>query len=363
MMKHIGYISFVWILAVLLGCSCHNKSNGGDAPAAVELNEQTVTEFAKKIERGIVNGKADALNQVINQENIKELVCENSIVNSGFDVEGGKRYFERCLHLGEPLVNAINNGGDFAFTRYYLADGEHHVVFRSYDNFLVNFYDFTVDTVGGKLLIQDGFIYNTGCLLSKNVQGGMLYNLMLQTNPDSDVKWLLQAEQLTKSDNAKQALAILEEHREMLKEYPSFYQLYIANLYRCDPAHFESRLDELSSQIDPRYRQLHKLLYFVNEGNVQQTETVVNELIAHTGDDPIFLFLYGYANQVKKQYKEALSCYQTVEQSMPLIWDLWQCEINCYKKLNDTEGLEKCLEKGKSAYGMTDDEIANLEIK
>ena len=62
---------------------------------------------------------------------------------------------------------------------------------------MVNFYDFTVDTSGGKLMIQDGFIFNAGCLLSKSVEGAMLYNLMLQTNPDSEVKWLLQAEEET----------------------------------------------------------------------------------------------------------------------------------------------------------------------
>lgn len=362
-MKKLAYISLAIILSTLILCGCNNKKKQTQNETLVELNEQSITEFAKKIEHGIINGQANALNNVIDQENIKQLVRENSIVNSGFDVEGGQKYFERCLHIGEPLVEAINNGGDFSFTKYYVDNNEHHIVFRSYDNFIINFYDFTVDTVAGKLLIQDGFIYNTGCLISENIQGGMLYNLMLQTNPDSDVKWLLQAETMTKNGEAAKALALLDEHKEMLKEYPSFYQLYIANLYRADQAHFDSRLSNLSNEIDVRHLLLHKLLYYVNEGKTSETENTINELITHTGDDPIFLFLYGYANQVSKQYKEALNCYETVDQSMPLIWDLWQCEILCHKKLNDSEGLNKCLEKGKKAYGMSDDEIANLEIK
>ena len=352
---------FAIILAIILGAGCNRqKNNAGGDIEEVALTEESVAGFAKEIEQGILNGRADAINKVIDKENIRQLVSENSIVYSGFDVEGGQAYFERCLQIGEQMVAAVNNGGDFAFTRQYTDNGLHHLVFRTYDNFVVNFYDFTVDTSGGKLLIQDGFIFNAGCLLSKSVEGAMLYNLMLQTNPDSEVKWLLQAEEETKGAQYAKAIATLQAHQEELKIYPTYYQLLIANLYQTNRTHFAARLDALKDEIDERHLLLHKLLYYTNEGKVNETEECINTLIPLVGDDPIFLFLYGHANLMAKQYDDALQCFVTVDKSMPLIWDLWQSELRCHKALKDDEGFESCLKRGKDAYGMSDAELQKV---
>ena len=356
------HVFFALILGLLVGMGCNRQntaSTTGDA-AAVSLTEQTVTDFAKRIESGILNGRADAIDEVIDKGHIRQLVSENSIVYSGFDVEGGQAYFERCLQVGEQMVAAVNNGGDFAFTRQYTDSGLHHIVFRSYDSYIVNFYDFTVDTAGGELLIQDGFIFNAGCLLSKSVEGAMLYNLMLQTNPDSEVRWLQQAEEQTRANQPAKALATLKEHKEALRDYPAYHQLMIANLYQYDRAHFATRLDEMGDELDERHLLLHKLLYYTNEGKVAETEQCVNALIPHVGDDPIFLFLYGYAHLVAKHYDQALQCFVTVDKSVPLIWDLWQCELRCHKALKDDEGFEQCLNRGKDAYGMSDKELNEI---
>lgn len=354
-MNRTKYIFIILLCLTLVGCK--NRKKAEEAVESVALTEQSVRGFAQNIAQGIVHGNADALNKVIDQANVKRLVGENSIVYSGFDVEGGQKYFENGLHIGEAAVGAVNNGGDFAFSRYYCQDNIHHIVFRSYDNFIVNFYDFTVDTVQGKLMIQDGFIYNAGCQLSKNIQGGMLYNLMLQTNPDSDVQWLAKAEEMTKQGQSGKALSILNEHKDALKEYPVFYQLYIANLYQNNTANFISKLDEMQNELDERYILLHKLLFFINTGKVNDAENTINALIPHTGDDPIFLFLFGYTKLKSKDFQSALDCFKMVEKSMPLVWDLWQCELQCYKALNDKNGLEQCLQRGKGAYGLSDEEL------
>jgi hypothetical protein len=352
---------FAFIVALFLEAGCNKqKNNVNDPVKEVSLTEESAIGFAKEIEKGILNGRAAAIDSVIDRAHIRQIVSENSIVYSGFDVEGGEQFFEKCLQLGNTMVAAVNNGGDFAFTRYYNDGGVHHIVFRSYDNFVVNFYDFTVDTAGGRMLIQDGFVYNAGCQLSKNVEGAMLYNLMLQTNPDSDVQWLLQAEEQTRANQPSKAIATLKAHKEALRDYPAYYQLLVANLHQSDRAHFAARLDELGDELDKRYLLLHKLLYFVHEGKVTETEQCVNELIPHVGDDPVFLFLYGYANLVAKQYDQALQCFVTVDKSMPLIWDLWQCELRCYKALKDNDGFETCLQRGKEAYGMDEKELQEI---
>lgn len=349
-------------LVALMGLQgCHKKANTTQAVEPVELNEQTVTAFAQGIAKGIVQEHPDALNQAIDEENIRQLVSENSIVYSGFDVEGGKEYFEKCLHLGEQAVKAVHDGGDFAFSRYYCDNGEHHIVFRIYDDFNLNFMDFVVDTVNGELKLKDGFIYNTGSTLSKNIEYSMLLNLMIQTNPTDNAHWLQEAQKLTLDGQNAKALQMLKNHKDELKEYPLYYQLFIANLYKTNAQNFIPQMETLKEDIDERYMLLHKLLYYFNEGKVSNTEEVINQLIPHTGDDPIYLLFYGKACMNAKDYQRALDCLTTAESALPLLWDMWYSELKCYKALKDTEGFDTCLQRGKQAYGMSDSDLAAVK--
>lgn len=361
-MKRVPILIFCF-LGLLLGQGCHNKNKTEETTAPVELNEQTVTAFARGIAEKIVNEQPDALNNAFDEEHIRQLVSENSIVYSGFDVEGGKEYFDNCLRLGDQAVKAVGNGGDFAFVKYYVDNDEHHIIFRTYDDFNLNFMDFIVDTVHGALKIKDGFIYNMGCLLSRNIEYSMLFNLMLQTNPNDEAQWLQTAQEHTLNGQASKALQILTEHQDALKEYPLYYQLFIANLYHANPKTFIAQLDKLKEDVDGRYLQLHKLLYYVNEGKTAETEATVNELIPQTGDDPIYLLFYAKSCLLAKDYQRALDCLTTAESALPLLWDLWYSELQCHKGLKDKEGFDACLQRGKDAYGMSDEELNGIRKK
>ncbi len=357
--KHALHLTaMLFSLMLIYGCHSAKPEETSEEPAV--LNEETVISLAKRIEKGILDGKAAALDSLIDKQHIKRVVSENSIVYSGFDVEGGQRYFDDCLKLGSQHVKAVNNGGDFAFVRHYTDEGKHHIVFRTYDNYNLNFSDFIVDTANGKLMIENGFIYNTGSTLSENIEKGMLYNLMLKTDPDGAAQWLQKAEELLKEGKYRESLNLLSTYKNEIKEYPLFYQLYIADLYKTSPAKFINNLDQLKEDADPRYLLLHKLLYYFNNGKVKETEETVNELIPYTGDDPVFLLFYAKANLYAKRYSDALSCLEMAEKALPLLWDLWYSELQCFKGLNDESGFQNCLRKGKEAYGMSDEELRQV---
>lgn len=345
---------------LLIDSSCKHKKNDKEEAVHIDLNEQTVTEFAKNIVESVYNGNSDPFNNAVDKEHIKSLISENSIVYSGFDVEGGKQFFESCLRVGDLAVQAVNDGGAFSFVNYYKKDGKHHIVFRTYNDFIINFADYIVDTVGGKIKIQDGFIYNTGSLLSKNVEYSMLYNLMLQTNPESDIQWLQKAENATKTGAYAQSLSILKEHKDALKEYPLYYQLYIADLYKTSSKNFDAQLDLIKNEIDERYYLLHKLLYYTNEGNPSGAEQTINSLIPHSGDDPIYLLMYAKSEMEKGNYANALTCLQSAEDALPLFWDFWACKLKCLAKTNDTVGYGECVQQGKEAFGITDEDIKKM---
>lgn len=322
-----------------------------EEPMPSVLNEATVSSFASGIANGVLFGNAAAFNDVIDREHIKTLVSENSIVYSGFDVEGGEAYFEHAIQLGDQAVQAVDNGGDFAFVHYYEEGTVHHAVFRLYNNYIVDFYDCVVDTVNGQLMIEDCYVYSLGANLSENVKYNMLYNLLLQTNPDSDVHWLREAEELTKSGKHQEAVKLLEAHKDVLMEYPLFHQLYIVNLYQRNPKTFIAQMNHMKDVIDPRYKLFHELHCYYARGDAAGAEQVANELIPYTGDDPIYLFLLGQAYQNSKQYDKAVECYKILDEAMPLFWDLWQSELHCYKTLGDTASYRRCVLRGEEEFG------------
>lgn len=367
MRRFVIFLNFAFILAIsLLATSCHNRNKTTDENEQIALTEETVTAFAQDIVKGIVNGDAETLNKAIDKEHIKQLVCENSIVYSGFDVDGGQEYFDNCLRLGDKAVNAVNSGGDYAFVKYYVKDNQHHIIMREYLDFTVDFTDFIVDTVKGKLMIKDGFQYSAGCNLSKDIESRMLYNLMLQTNPDSDVKFLQEADQLAHTKQYAKSLGILQAHKDALKNYAQFYQLLIADLSQMS-GDYTTKLDDFQEEIDIRTILLHKLLYRTFQTNAKSTNTLaeyeenINALIDHTGDDPIYLFLYGYkAENFNRQ--DAITCYKSVEKAMPLFWDLWERELKCYSLEGDSAAYKTCLEKGKTAFALSDEEIRKMNL-
>ncbi|MBO7491377.1 MAG: hypothetical protein J6T59_02940 [Bacteroidales bacterium] len=342
-------------LLVLMTNSCKQKETSQPEQSVVELNEQTVRTFADMLVGSLNQGNAAALNDIIDKDHIKTLVSENSIVYSGFDVEGGQAYFDHCLQLGDQVEQALEDGGDFSFTRYYLDEDGHHAVFRTYHNYIVDFYDCQLDTMDDKIVIKDCYMYSLGTNLSENVKYNMLYNLLLQTNPESEVQWLREAEELTANGRHKDAISSLKAHEEELKDYPLFYQLYIVNLYQDNPKTFLGRLDALKDKVDPRYLLFHQLHGCYNGGDVSGTERIVEQMIAYTGDDPIYLFLLGQAYQNKNQYDKAAECYKILDESMPLFWDLWQSELLCYKKMKDQTAYDECLRRGEEVFGPLDE--------
>lgn len=363
-MKHLYAVLIICAVVVTVGC--HGKKNKSEAEASATLNQETVAALADSIARSVVNGNPNVFNDALDKEGIKQLVSENTIVANGFDVQGGQDFFNKCLLVGNKAVAAVNNGGDFTVAHCYVKDNQYHIVFRTYDDFTIDFADYIVDTVKGKLKLKDAFLFSKGCLLSKDVESQMLFELMLLTNPDADVHWLKDAAELSQQKQYAKSLELLKMHKETLKDYAQFHQFYIADLSQTS-RNFIADLDALKDEIDERTILLHKLLYLVNvpksnSGNASltQTEETIDQLIKHCGDDPVFLFLYG-VKKMDVNCSDALECFETVKKSMPYVWDLWMSELKCYVSLKDEAGLDKCLKQGEELYGLSGDELAGIK--
>ena len=353
-------VLYLGIMLLLAACNAHQQ----ETEPAVVADEESVTAFAQQIEQSVLNGNPDVYNNAFDREYLKTLIRDNSIVNSSLDADFGQDYFESNFHLGDEAVQTLNDGGDFKFVRYYLdtSDSSHHIVLRSYNDFMLNFYDFVVDTANGQLAIKDGFVYNSGCRFSDNLRENMLLNVLYKTNPEGITSTISHIKELSDQGKSAEAYAELQKHAAELSELSCYWQLYISNLYqRCPKAQFKDSLASLEAKgVDHRMILLHQLMFYLNEGMTEYCGGTINELIEYAGDDPIFLLIFGKANFYAKHYGTALGCYETANQYLPPLWDLWYGQLECFHALNDMDAFHRCLETGKKNYGMTDDELAEM---
>jgi tetratricopeptide (TPR) repeat protein len=357
-MKIIKISPGLFILILLMFFSCNSKNKEKQTSDKVVPDSVTVTVFARQIQSSVNDCDPDFYNNAFDKAYIKNLISQNSIVYSSMDIDFGKKFFENNFKIGDFSVSVVEKGGDFRFVRYYKKEGQHHVVFRTYQDYGMTIDDFVVDTVKGQLKIKDGFIYNLSTSFSNNVCYNVLFEVMNKTNPESATKNILDANTLLKNGKSKEAKLLLLKNKELLKEYPYYRQLYIQSIYESDKPHFVANLEQLRTDgFDERSVMLHKLLFYSNSGMVAETEKTINQLIEETGDDPIYLIFFGKANFYAGNYSDALFCYNEAEKGMPLIWDLWYGKLECYAKSGDKPNFDKTLKLAESVYKMKTDEI------
>lgn len=362
-MRTIRDIFIACTLLFLVG-ACHHQQSTEDS---IIIDEESITAFAMQIEQSVVNGNPKVYNDAFDKDYLKSIIRDNSIVNSSLDADFGQEYFESNFHLGDEAVQVVDNGGDFRFVRYYLntEDSTHHIVFRSYNDFTLNFFDYIIDTAKGQLAIKDGFIYNTGSHFSDIIRENVLLNVLYKTNPEGITSTLNTIKELGGSGKHKEALQQLRQHEMELRDLSYYWQLYIINLYQtCPKEHYIDSLKQLETKgLDLRMSLLHQMLFYLNEGMAEANDSTINQLIEYAGDDPIFLLIFGKTNYYAKSYETALGCYETAEQYLPPLWDLWFGKLECYYAMNDQEHFDQCLETAKKNYGMTDEELSELKKK
>ena len=348
------------LLAVVLLASC-KKKQGTDtaADSTLVLNEQLATEFAQKVEMSVLNEAPDFYNDAFDKKHIREVIsAANSIVASAFDTQFGRAAFDNNFRNGDFAVNEVLDGGDFRFLKYYEKDGEHHVIFRTYNDFGLQISDCILGiSEDNEVTIKDAYLYNLTSTFSNMVLHDMLYCTMMNTEPDEAARALNTAEELFNDGKYKQLLQHLQTNKELIKDYPyySFFYIQALNELQTD---FIANLEKMKEDgLDDRCVLVHKLIYYTHAGKADALEPVIQQLIDYTGEDPIYWVFYGKALYNGGDYEGALKAYTNAELAMPAIWDIWTGKLDCYYRLHDKEAIKECLSHAEELFGMSEVEV------
>jgi len=351
--------SILLIFCFLLLLSCQSpKEKQFTESIPVSLNEETATIFARQIERSLYNDDPTFFNQAFDQTFIKKAISDNSIVSSSLDTEFGKEYFKNNISVGDFVLGAIRKGGDFKFIKYY-KDGEtHHIIFRLYSDYGITIDDYELHICDNEIRIKDGFNYNLGVSLIQKIKYSILYNTLQKTDPNGNTSIIAKADKLISEEKYKEAADLLQKNQELIKEYPHYHQLLLQSSFLAAPKQFIPFIEKLN--LDHRTLLIHQLLYYTNSGNIQASQKIIDELINITGDDPIYLFLYGRANLISKKYNDALTCFKELENALPPLWDIWTSSLECHYKLKQSDEFINTLLMGEKNYSMTPEEMIQI---
>lgn len=350
-------LAFFLLATCVFGCK--PKTEKETVPVRQALDKESVTVFARQMIYSVTHGDATFCNSAFDQKGIKAKIAENSLVNSSLDTDFGKAFLEENFHYGDQLLNVMEQGGDVAFQQYYEKDGQHHILIRTYQDFGIKIEDFVVDTVDNQLKITDGFLYNISSTFSDYVKYMILYNVLQKTDPEGSTRYFAQCDELLKNKKEKEALQLLENQRELLKEYPFYTQQLLQAAFLANPAKFPDFLKK-HDELDERSRLIHLLLYYANGGYVNETEETIESLIDLTGDDPIYLFFFARTNLIAKRYEDALICLDNVVNALPPLWDIWQMRADCLYHLDKNDAFIENILKGRDLYGLSNDELLTI---
>lgn len=357
-----SFIIFTTVIFILGAFTISCKRGGVKGSEKITLDSLHIIEFAMEIENSVLQGDTLFYVDAFDKEYLKTKLQDNSIAFSSLDASFGKHYFERYFQkIGTSATNAVENGGDFKFVNYYVKDKQHHIVMRTYEDYSVKIEDWILHIVDNKIKIKEGFLYNTSSTLSNDLIYYLHYHVMEITNPDGVTPNLVKANGLLMAGREKEALKILDKNKEFLKQYPSYWQIYLSCLYNIDSKNYISKLEALKEEgYDERSILLHKLLFYANTGDSDNSKEIVERLIIFTGDDPIYLFLYGKALNLEGDYKNGAVCFQNLEIAMPLLWDVWCEKLESYYHLGEVDNFKRSAILGVEAFGMTEDELLNF---
>jgi len=134
--------------------------------ATVEYNK--LITFASQIEASIKNGNPSYFNHCFNTKMLLNNLIGMDEFRPYVDIAiGFTGVIEREFDPGSLLTGVIDAGGSFMFIRAYQEAGESKILFRLLSAEGISYHEYMADTCNGRIMINDGYIFNTGQTISE----------------------------------------------------------------------------------------------------------------------------------------------------------------------------------------------------
>ncbi|MCB0733814.1 MAG: hypothetical protein H6608_04820 [Flavobacteriales bacterium] len=297
-----------------------------------QFTEDEYIMYAEMLEGMLKRGDQKGINAQVDQDYLRDLILSG--IYTDYTVE---EMLENDIYRpGKYILSSARCvGAQIDFIRYYRKGVVPHLIYRTYCENSLNYFDFTLGISGGKLMIQDMFSYASGQSFTEDIE--ILINEVGGIAKDEQViKWsrpyrkMVSRYQrisiaLSRGDYLK-AKILLSGIPEQFHKYPSYQNVTVRIASFDDTTEFESAVATLVKNFPDMegvaaYHGVHR---FRNNGDTVQGLKAIRTLRDFVGHDPVLDIYEGHMRRAAVDLTGAQRAYREAMLSLPdCAWANW----------------------------------------
>lgn len=145
--------------------------------SAQEFSLKEIHTLGNQIEQSLINENPSYFNSLFDRHALLNKVLIQSknqqIQNYNLGYQNG---FYRSFDMGADFLNQIKNNGTFEFLHSYVKGNTSVLLFRSFSNDGLNYYEFYISSKNSKPVINDVYVFLSGELLSEKLKQNYYLN-------------------------------------------------------------------------------------------------------------------------------------------------------------------------------------------
>lgn len=292
--------------------------------ASCTENEQAVSKeealaMAHIIDSAIANNKVSYYGSLLNIDILAKRIAASSEVGDLKQFKKGLQEGMKNSELGRQIVEGLKNeGGGYELVRHYERNKVQHLLYRFYGQG-INYHDYELTKLNGRVCIADIFLYTSGEKLSKSMA-----DLMMSIKQDgtaiksNQVFAINQLKKLLNKGDYEEARKQYDEMPDTFKDHKFFQIFYLSIAEGLGYEEYEKAL----RRFEVRYRHEPNMLLSLIDAYIVRKEydralVAINQIDSMVGKDPYLdYYRYIFYGETGKT-EEGLACLEKLYSAMP----------------------------------------------
>lgn len=336
MRKQIIFIICCMLLANMF-YACKNK----------DVSDDKYIEFAKQIEQNIIEGNPEFLNQAFDYQIFYGYVLENMDLNEMQKAEA-ESYIKNNLRPGNTIVEAVINGADFHFVKFYRDENNQpKLVFRIYFNGGIVIEEWEVKAKKEQIVIQDVFSIVSGIKWSEDYRQRLNNYFNIVTEDVVNINRLIQVNMLVANEDYQIADSLLSYVLPSMQNYlyARVMEMNLASVLK-DYEYVKDKANQFVKDFpsEERIAIFYSLQSAIGNGLIEEVNQHIEKLSIIVGNDPIYYVYRSWAFQRIEAYDYALQALDSVIANIPSLFDLYIEKMDIYYIQEQYDQLVKVLQ-------------------
>lgn len=288
-------------------------------------NNEKVEELAKSISESIYEGDSKIFLSKFDTDYFFNKITNRFNKGSRFINEVRNGMFKHIESFPEKIIEEVNYGAiyDYVNYEYNEQDKAYYILFRFFsENSGINYHKYRVSKRDNVFFFNDMYIYLTGEYLSQtmarmlfSMEGNSSFQGFFDRSYKNDIERMLKVRKLMNKQEFREAYKVLSSFEGKLKNEKFIYIMRTQTSAQFNESLYKEELQRFFEDFpNDKTIYLHKMDYYLLEGDYDQALKILDELKEDTKDDFIE-YLKGNVNFAGNRLEEAMENFKNVTEN------------------------------------------------